>query len=197
MKKKRTAIVPPVEMPKVFEYKQHTYRWYQGLAREKKRRMIQIYHEIKAQIQATKEASTPGPTPGIVPSALELEGVAIWYWDERAGPRILGKYPETFQIDKATMMQMYGNHLAGGGTGIAALEAKNKLFISYFTGPIPQFEAGFYIFLAGPPNQDPDRAEPILTKFCDTIIRRGPIDVESGFPPIRVEALYRLLTGQK
>lgn len=129
-RKKRSAIKKPAKMPEEFELRGKRYRWYRNLARSRKRYLISLFRKYPDEIIPV--------TSDLKQDLIEkrknrplIVGLCFVYWDERAGPKVLGKWPSSMEISLATIMQIYANYIGLHINGFFMLENDDDQFCAY------------------------------------------------------------------
>ncbi|WP_457559101.1 hypothetical protein [Candidatus Harpocratesius sp.] len=161
-KKRRTPIQRPDAMPIQFTFRGREYRWYRNLRRDRKRYMIKLFNLY------TKEILSSISKP--ISSQPEISWICIMVWDERAGPRILGKFPFNFEISPATLMQIYANYLGMNIDGYFQLEHNGEQYGAYQI--LTEEENRLYIILAAKNIENFDIFKNPMERIANMIISK-------------------------
>ena len=96
-------------------------------------------------------------------------GISFIFWDERAGPKILGKWPSTVEISKATIMQIYANYIGLNIDGFLLLENEKSQFCAFQI--ITCEENRFFLILVTQNISFTEKLEVSLQKIADLILK--------------------------
>jgi len=160
---KRKVIKIPNEMPLSFRFKNREYRIYKNLKRSKKLYIISIYKKHKSEIipiSREKEDLKLIKKPKIF-------GLIIFMFDERAGPLILGKIPDNFEIKSNILMQIYMNHQASKESKIQSMNYDDREIISFYSG-----EEEIYIIIFSEKIENPEIFESNFELIYKDIIQQ-------------------------
>ncbi len=83
-------------------------------------------------------------------------GIFIWGWDEREGFKLLGKYPNEFDVSEKLLMHLYSQHEFSGNAGFISLQSGVDNIASYYDG------VSLYLVIFLSNAEDPDIYEEIL-----------------------------------
>ncbi|MHA1340893.1 MAG: hypothetical protein ACTSRZ_12920 [Promethearchaeota archaeon] len=171
-KKQKKPIEIPSEMPKIFIFKGRTYKIYKNLRRDRKRYIISLYKRYKDEIVPLENSKTSVELVTIKEKKKKKERpkvycLTIFEWDERAGPLILGKFPEDFEIKPGLFMQIYANYLATNDVGLQSMAHENPEVITYYSGSPYEI----FIILFTEPLEEPKIFENELEKICKLVTK--------------------------
>ncbi len=93
-------------------------------------------------------------------------GILIYRFDEKAGMKVIAKYPEDISVDDKTTMQIYTAHAFEGEKGFLTISIADINIASYFTG----LDSNYYIALLLSIDEDAEEYEDILTDSVRTIM---------------------------
>ncbi len=93
-------------------------------------------------------------------------GILVYRFDEKAGMKIVAKYPEDIIVDDKTTMQIYTAHAFEGEKGFLTISIADVNIASYFTG----LDTNYYIGLLLSIDEDAEAYEDILTDSVRTIM---------------------------
>lgn len=86
-------------------------------------------------------------------------GILVYRFDEKAGMKIMAKYPEDVNVDDKTTMQIYTAHAFEGEKGFLTVSIADINIASYFTG----IDSNYYIGLLLSIDENAEEYEDILT----------------------------------
>ncbi|MCP4761727.1 MAG: hypothetical protein GY870_08095 [archaeon] len=93
-------------------------------------------------------------------------GILVMRWDKTEGVKIEAKYPDDFEIDNPTLLQIYSQHELSGHTGTLSIKAGDLNISSHYTGQ----EQDLYIIVVLSQDEDSDFYEKSLANFSKKIV---------------------------
>jgi len=93
-------------------------------------------------------------------------GILVYRFDEKAGMKVVTRYPEDITVDDKTTMQIYTAHAFEGEKGFLTVTIADVNIASYFTGQ----ESNYYICLLLSIDENAEDYEDILTDSVRTIM---------------------------
>lgn len=93
-------------------------------------------------------------------------GILVYRFDEKAGMKVVSRYPEDIIVDDKATMQIYTAHAFEGEKGFLTISIADLNIASYFTG----LESNYYIGLLLSIDEDAEEYEDVLTDSVRTIM---------------------------
>ena len=93
-------------------------------------------------------------------------GILVYRFDEKAGMKIVARYPDDVMVDDKATMQIYTAHAFEGEKGFLTISIADLNIASYFTG----MESNYYIGLLLSIDEDAEDYEDVLTDSVRNIM---------------------------
>lgn len=93
-------------------------------------------------------------------------GILVYRFDEKAGMKVVAKYPEDINVEDKTTMQIYTAHAFEGEKGFLTIAIADVNIASYFTGQ----DSNYYVCLLLSIDENAEDYEDILTDSVRTIM---------------------------
>ncbi|MHA1267585.1 MAG: hypothetical protein ACTSRS_20280 [Candidatus Helarchaeota archaeon] len=93
-------------------------------------------------------------------------GILIYRFDEKAGMKVVARYPNDITVDDKATMQIYTAHAFEGEKGFLTISIADLNIASYFTG----MDTNYYVGLLLSIDENPEDYEDVLTDSVRTIM---------------------------